>query len=334
MEHARIPEKKSATLFSWLEPIGRLWKKKKGKAILLGAAAVVVALVVLLVWLLWPSVPTAYGNSGLAVQIGSKIYYVNTNDRYALYSMNTGGSENQKVLSSSIGELVTNGENLYAFINDEYRYVWDIDPESGSEELVIDTAIGEMEYANSYLIYTDLNQDRSLYSLYLSDTNVSTRLTELPAFDVCSDGEQVYFRYGRDGDYALCSVPLTGGEVTSLLPGKELLDLVYYQDKLYYVMENGDFCSVNPDGSEDTVICSNLVNSLAIFRDEVYFIYNGETEEQNGSLCRMKLDGSDLEVLAQGTYSSINVVEGRVFLLDDSRTWYAYDLANRSLSEV
>ena len=99
-------------------------------------------------------------------------------------------------------------------------------------------------------------------------------------------------------------------------------------------MENGDFCSVNPDGSEDTVICSNLVNSLAIFRDEVYFIYNGETEEQNGSLCRMKLDGSDLEVLAQGTYSSINVVEGRVFLLDDSRTLYAYDLANRSLSEV
>ena len=128
MEHARIPEKKSATLFSWLEPIGRLWKKKKGKAIFLGAAAVVVALVVLLVWLLWPSVPTAYGNSGLAVQIGSKIYYVNTNDRYALYSMNTGGSENQKVLSSSMGELVTNGENLYAFINDEYRYVWDIDP--------------------------------------------------------------------------------------------------------------------------------------------------------------------------------------------------------------
>ena len=48
----------------------------------------------------------------------------------------------------------------------------------------------------------------------------------------------------------------------------------------------------------------------------------------------MKLDGSDLEVLAQGTYSSINVVEGRVFLLDDSRTLYAYDLANRSLSEV
>lgn len=334
MEHARIPEKKSEKLFQWLKPIKKLWKEKKGKAILLGAAAVVVALVVLLVCLLWPSVPMAYGNSGLAVQMGSTIYYVNTNDRYALYSMKTDGSENQKVLSSSIGEMVTDGNNLYAFVNDEYRYVWNIDPENGSEELVIDTAVGEMEYTNSYLIYTNLNENRSLYSLYLSDTNVSTRLTELPAFDVCSDGKQVYFRYGRDGDYALCSVPLTGGDVTSLLPGKQLLDLVYYQGKLYYVEENGDFCSVNPDGTEDRVISSQIAGSFVIFQDEVYFIYNGETEEQNGSLCRMKLDGSDFEVLAQGAYSSLSVVEGRVFLLDSNRILYCYDLANRSMGTV
>ncbi len=334
MEHVRIPEKKSAKLFQWCKPIGRLWKEKKGKSIILGAAAVVVALVVLLVWLLWPSVPRAYGNSGLAVQIGSTIYYINTNDQYTLYSMKTDGSDNQKVLNFSIGEIITDGENLYAFINDEYRYVWNVDPESGSEELVIDTAVGEMEYADSYLIYTDLNEDRSLYSLYLSDISVVTRLTELPAFDVCSDGEQIYFRYGKDGNYALCSVPLEGGEITSLLPDKELLDLVYYQGKLYYVDASGDFCSVNTDGTEDQVIASNLASSMVIFQDEVYFIYQGETEEQAGSLCRMKLDGSDFEVLAQGTYSSINAVEGRIFLLDSTRTMYCYDLENGSIGTV
>lgn len=334
MEHARKSTGKLRFFTSLWNGIQNFWNTKKGKAILLGAAAVIVAVVVLLVCLLLPGVPTASGNSGLAVQIGSKIYYANANDGYYLYSMNTDGSENQLFLSEPVNDMVTDGSNLYAFINDEYRYVWSIDLNDGTKELVVDTTSGDMEYTNSYLYYTDLNQDRSLYSLYISDTNTSTRLTELSAYDICSDGETVYFRYGRDGGYALCSVPLAGGEVQTIL-SKRVLDLVYYQDKLYYIDENWNFCSVLPDGSQDTVISEIPCSNPVIFQDAVYFIYNGEMEEEKtGSLCRMNLDGSDFEVLAQGSYSSINAVEGHLFLLNNDRSMYVYDLDQRTMGEV
>ena len=334
MEHARIPVKKPWHPTQWLKSIQTLWGQKKGKAILLGAAAVVVALVVLLVCLLWPATPVAYGNSGLAVQIGSNIYYANVNDGYYLYSMKTDGTDNHLVLSESIGDMVTDGKNLYAFINDEYRYLWTVDLKTGGKSLLMDTASGNLGYTDSYIYYTNLNKDRNLYSLYLSDPNVSTQLTDLPAYDISSDGKQVYFRYGRDGDYALCSVPLAGGEVTTIL-SKRVLDVVYYEGKLYYIDENRNFCSVQPDGSEDRVISDIPCSNLVIFEDQLYFIYNGEIEEEEtGSLCRMSLDGSGFEVLAQGSYSSINAVEGRVFFLDNDRQMYFYDLKNRTVGRI
>lgn len=334
MEHARKPVRKSWHPVNLAKKVAKFWGQKKGKAILFGSAAVVVALVVLLVWLLWPAFPMASGNSGLAVQIGSTIYYANANQQNHLYAMNTDGSDNHLVTAESIGDLVTDGEMLYAYINDEYQYIWSIDPETGMQQLLMDTASGDLGYANGYIYYTDFNQDRVLYSLYLSDTNVSTRLTELPTYDISSDGENVYFRYGRDGNYQLCSVPLAGGEVTTIL-AEVVLDAVYYEGTLYYINEERHLCSIQPDGSENRVLSQESFSNLVVFEDQIYFIYNGEVEdERTGNLCRINLDGSNLEVLVQGSYSSINAVENRIFFLDNDLTMYVYDLSTGTFGTV
>ena len=334
MEHARTPVKKSPNFSSWWKAIQKFWGKKQGKAILLGAAAVIVAAVILLVCLFWPSTPLAVGNNGLAVQMGSTIYYANANDQNRLYAMKTDGSGNHQVLAETIGGMVTDGTNLYAFINDEYRYLWTLNLENRSRSLLMDTAAAEMGYSNQYLYYTDFNKDKTLYSLYISDTNVHTQLTFLPTYDLSSDGNNVYFRYGRDGDYVLCSVPLAGGDVTVIL-SKQVLDVVYYEGKLYYIDQQRNFCSVNPDGSQDQVISEIPCSNLVIFEDQLYFIHNGEAEEEDaGSLCRMNLDGSGYEVLAQGSYNNINVVENRVFFLDNNRQMYYYDIQHRTVGRV
>lgn len=333
MEHARKPVRKPWHPANLGKTIGKLWGVKKGKAVLLGAAALIVVVVLLLVWLLWPSTPLASGNSGMAVQIGSTIYYANASHQNYLYAMEVDGSNNRLIATEPIGDLATDGKTLYAFINDEYRYVWTVDPQSGQRQILLDTASSEMNYTDRYLYYTDFNKDRHLYSLYLSDPNVNTVLTDLPAYDLSSDGENVYFRYGRDGNYQLCSVPLAGGEVQVIL-SEIVLDAAYYQGKIYYVDQERNLCSVLPDGSEQTVISQEDFSNIVLFEDQVYFIYNGEIEdEMTGNLCTIGLDGSGLEVLAQGSFSSLSVVEGRIFFLNQDRGLCTYDLKNKTLSQ-
>jgi len=227
---------------------------------------------------------------------GGWIYFIPGRGYGNLYKVRLDGSERQMLVDKNIGEFVLHGDRIY------YPW-WDYNEEKNK------TA----EFGHISSIGTDGSDERQItqlryysYFLYLSAV-----------------GDRIY--YIDWPNRRIHSVALDGSD-RRIHNDKVTVWFKVLDDVIYY-MGCDMFCSVKTDGSDLTLISSELpIGSLSgngreninIFGDTVYFSSNFNAARS------LKLDGSSMlrDVKTDGT----NIANGRIYY-----TYYTYRTIDNAL---
>ena len=130
---------------------------------------------------------------------------------------------------------------------------------------------------------------------------------------VATQGNWIYFS-NYSNDYHLYKMRKDGSE-KQLLDGKCVaLSINVLGEWIYYTDETSGLCKIKIDGTEKTLLRTDVNYWLYVEDDWIYFSHH----PWGGTLNRVKTDGSSAEPVITEKCRSINILNGWVYYINDS----------------
>ncbi len=107
-------------------------------------------------------------------------------------------------------------------------------------------------------------------------------------------------------------------------------------DKIYYVDEENNICSMSLDGKNKSIIDSDGEFLLGV--TENYIIYNQNIEQESGSIetitYKMSLNGENKEKITGKELTNINCLDNDIHFTDEARSFYKMNLETKETTKI
>lgn len=318
-------------------------KKKLFTLIGIGAAAIILIVVLIVVIFFRKEFPynppgtvgnTAGNlyNAGLYARLDDKIFFANSFDGYALYSMNIDETDVKKVSNVVVQNLLAAGDFVYFFQNGTNG--------SGGFENVTNNR-GFSRYSISEGLIENLSKDIVVYNqlvdndLYMLSTSKTgyrffkmkidskeeTELGNSVINPACARNGVIYYA-GVDMDHALHSIDITE-DVSRIALQKNLWFPILDGEWLYYLDldTNYHLCRYSMLTQETEELTSERVDSYNVGNGYIYYQKNSSTSPQ---LKCMRTDGTEVMIVAEGNYMNINMSPRYVYFQEFGKEFTTY----------
>ena len=272
-------------------------------------------------------------NGGYFCEKDGVIYFANTQDDNALYSMERTGLNLKKLTNDKVqyinadGNYVyytrtkkESGDNFNFFAIAEYA-LCRIDT-SGKNTKVLDKE--PSLYARQmgdyiYYIHYDKEEASTLYKVKIDGTD-KEQITKEPIIAVCGVGPNLY--YAGVSDHALHVLNVETGAVRTVIEDgvyNPIIDgdYAYYMDvkRDYHIVKTNMLDGTTTEITSDRADCFNMVGSY------IYYQKNSSTDP---ALKRITISGEDEEVILSGNFCNINVTSTNVYftMFEDQSTFF------------
>ena len=259
-------------------------------------------------------------NKGLFCESDGKIYFSNSYDGGALYSMNMDESDVKKVHGGGAKYINAGGNYLYYWQSSEgdgkagLGYVRGINglyriKKSGAKARAIGlnrNAVGYVKLVDNIVYYQHEDKETGVTLHKIgTDKKGDAVLAGKNIPPLATYQNKIYYS-GFEKDHNLYTIDLATGTNNMVLKANMCYPTVengyvYYMD----VDANYRLCRVdlaNVDAGA-TVLTQDRVDTYNVYENCIFYQRNSET---NPALIRMNIDGSNPEVVAEGNYTNIN----------------------------
>ncbi len=286
-------------------------------------------------------------NGGRFCEADGIIYFSNTRDDEALYSMNINLNHMKKIIGdkvsyinaagkyifytrrndqkSSTGEglfslsttglfrITNNGKNLYKLYDDPTQVV---------------NLTGNFVYYQHY----DQKEGLQLYSAKI-DGSSDDQLTEEAVAPYSVDNGLIYYS-GWDTDHMIHSMNINGSDKNVIYDGN-CTSVIKVGNHLYFMDmdQNYALVRINLDGSEPETLIPARIATYNVDEAESSVYYQVDDGKNNG-LYRLDLENHETELLAAGDYNYLHLIANYLFYESyTGETTYVMDLSTEKSQE-
>lgn len=263
-------------------------------------------------------------NGGLFCENNGVIYFANPSDGGKLYSMDSNGTNLQK-LSEDAATYINADDNYIYYIrnnvggNLDYSFfafhtnaLCRIDKD-GDNIAILDTE--PSMYAALlgnyiYYIHYDKTEASTLYRVRI-DGEEQEQVMKEAVFTCNTDGQYFYYN-GMTSDGSIHRFDTVTNTSSVIYEGNSYQPIVNDGTDIYYIDGNTDYSIVhtNLDFDYPTIVTSDSVDSYNVYGSTIYY---QRYDEDGSALCMIKNDGSEKTVLMEGDFCDIHVTSYFVF---------------------
>lgn len=272
-------------------------------------------------------------NSGLFCEHEGTVYFANTYDGNALYSMSPDESSLTKVMNVPVRNLLAGGSYLYYFRTGTSGDSWLSNVRAANSfnrcklngdapvPLTRDVVV-TAQLVNDYLYLLTTGETGPSFYKLKTDQSDMTVLADYEINPACAVDGVIYYN-GTQRDHYLYGLNTDTDAAYEIWRGNIWYpcvqgDYVYYLD----VSENYRLCRYSLSQNVVEVLTNDRVDCFNVGYGYIYYQANGE----NASLKCMNADGSNVQVIALGNYTAINMTSQYVYFQEfgnDTATYHS-----------
>ncbi len=261
-------------------------------------------------------------NNGLFCEYNGKIYFSNSYDNGALYSMNSDGTKLKKLGSSSVSFITAGGDYLVYFqkqasgkaglgyartLQGIYRSTL-----SGKHTSCLKSClVFNLQLVDNYVYFLTSDKKGPSFIKLKIDKSEETLISESGINFASARSDGMVFYNGDTSNHYLYQYD-TQTDSTSTLWEGNIWYPIYQDNYIYYL-----------DVAKDYILCrysltENMVEILTHDRVDCYnlagdYIYYQKNSANAPALKRMTLNGQNVENIMDGNYTNINVAGSYVY---------------------
>lgn len=278
-----------------------------------------------------PSVSEAAGIStentnqcaDFAVKNG-RIYYKNYYDNGNLYSVNTDGGSNRKLIDDRLGEFCVSDGRIYYENGSDGGKLYAIDTDGSNRR--------RLSRDGSANVFWNVEGGKIIYSskddhkLYIMNTDGSGRmkLSDDRALYTITSGDRIYY-YAWDGsERGIYSIKTDGSHKVKLSDDvpfglTEAYGWIYYANE----QDNYKLYAMKTDGSGRYKVTDDYILNMNVAGGRIYYtnVHEGKT-----AIYSMKMDGSDRRLLSRENANWLALWDGRIYYMMTGANIYSMDL--------
>lgn len=260
-------------------------------------------------------------NHGLFCEYNGRVYFSNSYDGGALYSMNPDETDLKKLGEMPVELINAGGKYLYYFQTSAgggsglgyMRTRYGIYRSELNGKKVVnfntDTAFS-IQLIDNYLYYLVSDEKGPHFYKQKIDRSETVLLSDTIINPACVVNGSIYFN-GTQEDHALYSLQAENDTVSTVWEGNLWYPIVeggyvYYLD----LDRNYSLCRYSLSDKAIEILTNDRVDTYNLYGNWIYYQKNSSTEP---CLKRMNLDGSNAEIIAKGNYSDINITSQYVY---------------------
>lgn len=265
-------------------------------------------------------------NKGLFCEREGTVFFSNPNDHFALYSMDSNGTNLKKLSSDQVAYL--NVDDHYVFytrsnisINSDFSFL-NIQnyslcrlQKNGKKELVLDSdpCLYATQYKDEiYYIHYDKETASTLRKININGKS-KEKLSKLPILPISRNNKKLYYA-GTETDHFLHYIDTETNNTGIAYNGNCYNPIV--ENNLVYFMdvdENYALAKVDLSTGVKTIITTDRVDCYNIYGTAIYYQLSSQTEP---ALYRIQTDGSKKEKITEGNFTNINITSRYVYFYD------------------
>ena len=272
-------------------------------------------------------------NDGLFTESDGRVYFSNSYDEGAVYSMNPDQSDIKKVYNLKakylnaagdflffFGDTISTSTGLGSVVSKPGIYQLRKDGKK-LKALTKDIAGVMLSFGNTILYQSKGEGQGSYLSVYDLKKGEKKLLTEEMIIPGCiSDG--LLFYNGAKENHHLYTLNLSTYESTDIWSNSiwnpiKSGDFIYYMD----VENNYRLARYSLSGNYIEIICNDRVDFFNVYGDIIFYQYSSRS---NPALKRINVDGSNETVIAEGNYNKINVTSSYVYFKEFGDDYTTY----------
>lgn len=280
-------------------------------------------------------------NGGLFCLSDDTIYFSNSDDDSALYSMNTNLEKLKKLSDDKASYINAAGKYIfYSRRNDQKASTGEgllslsttglfrINNDGSHLSKIYDDPTQVVNLHGNFLYYQHYDQKEGLqlYSAKIDGSSDDQLSTECVAPYSVEDG-LIYYT-GWDSDHMIHTMNINGSDDNVIYDGN-CTSLIKTGNHLYYMdmQQNYALVRINLDGSEPQTLVANRIATYNVDDAESTVYYQIDDGKNNG-LYRLDLENNETELLAAGDYNYLHLISNYLFYKSFSGdTMYVMDLA-------
>lgn len=240
--------------------------------------------------------------NGTSYQTEDKIYMCDDNGY--IVSMDKNLENRKTIVSESCQYISVRGDTIY--YTNKNNYLCQIATEGKNQKIILNKAVYYVIVKDDK-IYYQLDEDNESIYIYDLKTNQQTRVNQRKSYNLNVIDDQIYFT-SDDGIYR---IGVNGQGEEKLLSGK-YNNLIYQDNKLYYLSSNGEvkcYDINNKDETEMTQRSAMLIN----INDQYLFFYSGDY-----NVMRYDLKSKETHKLYSGLIEGGQIVGDKLILMTGS----------------
>lgn len=240
--------------------------------------------------------------NGTVYQTEDKIYMCDDNGH--IVSMNKNLENRKTIVSESCQYMSVIGETIYYTNKD--NYLCQISTEGKDQKIILNKAVYYV-IVKEDKIYYQLDEDNESIYIYDLKTNQQTRVNQRKSYNLNIIEDQIYYT-STDGIYR---IGMNGQGEEKILSGK-YSDLIYQDDKLYYLSSNGKiqyYDIKNKDVIDMTERSAMLIN----INEQYLFFYSGDY-----NVMRYDLKSKETHKVYSGIIQNGQIVGDKLILMTGS----------------
>lgn len=281
-------------------------------------------------------------NGGLFCERDGKVFFANTYDGNALYSMNADGTDLRKLTVTPVSMLCADEHYIYYYQQPAdatagIDYV--ISPHglyrastSGKNVVCLTRDyVFNMQLVDNYIYYVTRGDSSPELRKLKIDKSENVLLAELAINPSCAVNGMFYFNGVETNHYLYAWNPQT--DSSSVVWQGNIWNPIYDNGYIYYmdVAENYRLCRYSLSMDSVEILTHDRIDCYNIGGGYIYYQANSPTSP---ALKKMNLDGSNVEIVAEGNYTAIHMTSRYVYfqLFGEQTPIYQVPLGTASVS--
>lgn len=273
-------------------------------------------------------------NNGLFCEDDGIVYFANSYDNGALYSMTPDETDLQKLVEANVQSINAGGNNLYYYMSDSATStglgfirkvvgVYRCKKNGTSVACISRDPAGIVLLADNALFYQHYDKTNGMrfYRVNIDGTD-ETVISNKIVNPACFDNGKIYYNE-TEGSHFLYSL-----DTATLATNEELRynvwnpikvgDYVYFMD----IVNDYKLCRYSFQTQEIEIITTDRVDNYNIAGNYVFYICS---DPKAPALKRVSLEDNTIEIVAEGNYTDINVTSRYLYFKqfgDDYKTYH------------
>ena len=273
-------------------------------------------------------------NKGLFCERNGVVYFSNPKDNFALYSMDSAGTNFKKLSSDVCAYINADDHYLYYTRNNasqksdfSFLHIQNYSlcrlNQNGKNELILDSSpsLYSSQFKDYiYYIHYDKETASTLYKVSIDGSDLKQVKNE-PILPCSRSGSKLYYT-GVTGDHNIYSLDTTTDTSTVVYAGNSYNPVIV--GSYAYMMDpdqNYALSRVDLSTGEKTILSKDRLDCFNIYGNMIYYQKSSTT---NPGLYRIDLEGNNLEKIMDGIYTNINITSRYVYFYsyENDKTCY------------